>query len=276
MCALDASASSIASSRPDRNALPDSSRPAWHSLPVGAGLVLTALERFGVQLHRHRGGLAGQPVIPQPRRQDGEDLIGAGGISVGQVPGGPPDQPGPVRVDQPGGQGGAGAGQPGFQIKGLVHRVAGRVGGGDQFHAELGVGELPVPAAARHLPRRRVRQLGLAAAGELRDRGQLAARRRGPPAAGPPTSRRAPGCRSAGRDPRRPARSAPPARARAASRPRSGPGANTSPPSPSGPTIAASSARSTSAASPRLMVAAGPSISHSSGIRARPASRSAM
>ena len=52
--------------------------------------------------------------------------------------------------------------------------------------------------------------------------------------------------------------------------------ANTSPPSPSGPSIAASSARSTSAASPRPMVAAGPSTSHSSGIRARPASRSAI
>ena len=52
--------------------------------------------------------------------------------------------------------------------------------------------------------------------------------------------------------------------------------ANTSPPSPSGPSIAASSVRSTSAASPRPMVAAGPSISHSSGIRARPASRSAI
>ena len=39
-------------------------------------------------------------------------------------------------------------------------------------HAELGVGELPVPAAARHLAGRRAGQLGVAAAGELRHRAQ--------------------------------------------------------------------------------------------------------
>ena len=57
-----------------------------------------------VEFHRHRGGLAGQLVIPQPRREGGEHLIGAGGVGVGQVPGGPPDQPGPVRIDDPGGR----------------------------------------------------------------------------------------------------------------------------------------------------------------------------
>ena len=65
------------------------------SLPVLAGLLFTALERFGVEFHRHCAGFTGQPVTAQPGREDGEDLISAGGISVGQVPGGPPDQPGP-------------------------------------------------------------------------------------------------------------------------------------------------------------------------------------
>ena len=141
----------MASSRPDRNALPDSSRPACHPLPVGAGLLLAPLERLRVQFHRHRGGLAGQLVIPQPRREGGEDLIGVGGVGVGQVLGGFPDQTGPVAVDEPGAEGGPGAGQPGWQVEGHVHHVLGGAGGGDQFHAELGVGELAVPAAARHL-----------------------------------------------------------------------------------------------------------------------------
>jgi hypothetical protein len=48
-----------------------------------------------------------------------------------------------------------------------------------------------------------------------------------------------------------------------------------SPPRPSGPHIAASSAGSRSEASPRLIETAGPSSSHSSGIRTRPASISA-
>jgi hypothetical protein len=144
-----------------------------HPLPVGAGLLLAPLERLRIQLHRHRGRPAGQLVIPQPRRQDGQDLIGVGGVGVGQALGGFPDETGPVAVGEPGAEGGPGAGQPGWQVSGHVHLVPGRAGGGDQFHAELGVGEFPVPAAARHLPCRRVRQLGLAAAGELRDRGQL-------------------------------------------------------------------------------------------------------
>ena len=87
-------------------------------LPPAAGLrgpcSLPRCERFRVEFHRHRGGLAGQLVIPQPRREGGEDLISVGGISIRQVPGGPPDQPGPVLIDQPGAQRGPGAGQPGL------------------------------------------------------------------------------------------------------------------------------------------------------------------
>jgi hypothetical protein len=99
--------------------------PGRHPLPVRAGLLLTALERLRVQPHRHRDRLAGQLVVSQAWRHGGQDLIGMGGIAVGQVPGGPPDQPGPVFVDQPGDQPGPGAGQPGFQVSGQVHRVAG-------------------------------------------------------------------------------------------------------------------------------------------------------
>ena len=136
-----------------------------HPLPVGAGLVLAALERLGVEFHRHRGGLAGQLVIPQPRRQAGQQLIGTGGVGVGQVLGGFPDEPGPVAVDEPGAQRRPGAGQPGWQVEGHVHHVLGGAGGGDQFHAELGVGELPVPAAARHLRAPSRRPAGLRGGG---------------------------------------------------------------------------------------------------------------
>ena len=162
----------MASSRPDRNALPESSRPGHHPLPIPPRLVLAPLERLGVQLHRHPGGLAGQLVVPQARRERGQHLIGTGGVGVGQVPGGFPDETGPVAVDEPGAEGGPGAGQPGWQVEGHVHHVLGGAGGGDQFHAELGVGELSVPAAARHPARRRVLVLGFAAAGELRHRAQ--------------------------------------------------------------------------------------------------------
>ena len=101
--------------------------PGHHPLPVAPLLVLAALERLGVEFHRHRGGLAGQLVIPQPRRQAGQQLIGIGRVGVRQAPGGPPDQPGPVLIDQPGAERGPGAGQPGFQVGGQVHLVAGGV-----------------------------------------------------------------------------------------------------------------------------------------------------
>ena len=92
--------------------------PGRHPLPVPPRLVLAPLERLRVQLHRHRGRLAGQLVIPQPRRQAGQHLIGVGGVGVGQVLGGFPDEPGPVAVDEPGAEGGPGAGQPGLAGRG--------------------------------------------------------------------------------------------------------------------------------------------------------------
>ena len=165
--------------------MPDSSRPATIRCRSARAWSLPRRERLGVEFHRHRGGLAGQLVIPQPRRQAGQHLIGIRRISVSQAPGRPPDQPRPVFVDEPGGQRLAGMRVAGFQVGGQVHGVAGRVLRGDQFHAELGVGELSVPAAARHPARLSVLVLGVAAAGELRDRGQpQVLRPRGQPARG--------------------------------------------------------------------------------------------
>ena len=148
-----------------------------------------------------------------------------GGVGVGQVPGGPPDEPGPVLVDQPGAQRGPGAGQPG-----LPGRRPGPSGRGRRS-AEV-TSSMPSSASGNSPSRqprgtfagRRVGQLGFAAAGELRDRGQLQVGGAGrqPPGRGHRAD--APGCRSAGPGPRRPARSARRAPGRAASRPRTGPG----------------------------------------------------
>ena len=99
MWALEAITSAVSSSRPARDALPDSSRRASTRWPSCLASSLRARDRLGRQPHLQRGGLPGQLVRPQPRGRRGEDLIGVGGVGVGHGAGTRRDRrwPGPGR-----------------------------------------------------------------------------------------------------------------------------------------------------------------------------------
>ena len=148
-------------------------------LPGRLRVLLAGLDALGVELHLQRGGLAGQLLVAQAGRGRGQDLVGAGGVGVGQAHGPRGDQVGAVPADRPGGHPGQRLGKAGGEGDVALEPDAGVVRGADELAREF-VGRELARAAARPDPAGlRVLERGLPAAAELRDRHRLQVRRPG-------------------------------------------------------------------------------------------------
>ena len=185
----------MSSSRPAMEALPDSSRRTSTRWRVFLACSLRVRDGLGVEFHLQGGGLAAELVDPQAGGGGGEDLVGAGGVGVGQEPGGGGDRVGPGRADGPVGHPGQRLGEAAGELEVGLDPPGGLVAGDQQLGRELVVGELPGAAALRDTAGPGVGELGGAAAGVLRDQRRLLPLRRGPPVAGRPAARRSVGRR---------------------------------------------------------------------------------
>ena len=169
-------------------ALPDSSRRSSTRCRVRFACSLRILAASGSKFHFQGGGLAAELVNPQARRGGGEDLIGAGGVFVGQEPGGSGDGVGPPGGDGPVGHPGVGAREAGGELEVGLDPPGGLVAGDQQLGRQLVVGELTGPPALRNAAGLSVGGLGGAAASVLRDKRRLLPLRPAPPAAGRPAA----------------------------------------------------------------------------------------
>ena len=193
-------------------------------LPGQPRVLFAGLDAVGVELHLQRGGLADKLVIAQAGGGGGEDLVGAGGVGVGQARGPGGDRVGAVAADAPGGHAGQRPGEAGGQGGVALEAGIGVVRGDEQLGGELVGGELARAAAGPDPARLRVPERCGPAAAELRDRQRLQV---GRPVLQPPGRVQRPSQLIIGQSPRGrrpPARSGRPAPGRGAARRRPGPG----------------------------------------------------
>jgi hypothetical protein len=112
------------------------------ALAVSAGKCLAPGDRLGVELHLQSGGLGGELVVAQARRERGEDLVGAGGVGGAEAEGVAVDDARAVCVDGAVGHRGQRARQAGREVRRLADAGGGVVGGGDELHCQFLVGVL--------------------------------------------------------------------------------------------------------------------------------------